>query len=269
MYSAIGVEPTNDSASTSRCASSASTAILSPCTTLNTPSGKPASLSNSASRIDADGSRSDGFSTNVLPRRDRDREHPARHHHREVERRDASDHAERLTQIPVVDAAADLIGEIGLEQIRNAARELDDLDAAHHFALRVREHLAVLTRDDLGEFVVMFVEQFLELEQHARALDRRGFAPCGKRGFRGGDRRIDLGDARERHPRRNRARRRIEHVAEAAARAFDLLAADEMRQRARRLRFAPDVSRSCLSSLWICGYPWRESVPPRRFARIQ
>src|SRR6478752_8877392 len=67
MYSAIGVEPTNESASTSRCASSASTAVLSPCTTLNTPSGNPASASSSASRIDADGSRSDGFSTNVLP----------------------------------------------------------------------------------------------------------------------------------------------------------------------------------------------------------
>ena len=67
--------------------------------------------------------------------RDRDREHPARHHHREVERRDARDHAERLTQIPVVDAAADLVGEVGLQQIRNAASELDDFDAAHHFAL--------------------------------------------------------------------------------------------------------------------------------------
>src|SRR5258708_31823817 len=67
MYSAIGVEPTNDSALTSGCASNASTATLSPCTTLNTPSGRPASFINSARRIDADGSRSDGFSTNVLP----------------------------------------------------------------------------------------------------------------------------------------------------------------------------------------------------------
>ena len=101
-------------------------------------------------RSDADGSRSDGFSTNVLPARDRHREHPHRHHHREIERRDARDHAERLTQIPVVDAAADLVGEIGLQQIRNAARELDDFDAAHHLALRVGEHLAVLTRDELA-----------------------------------------------------------------------------------------------------------------------
>src|SRR3982074_952613 len=67
MYSAIGVEPTNDSAATSGCSINASTATLSPLTTLNTPSGKPASFNNAAMRSDADGSRSDGFSTNVLP----------------------------------------------------------------------------------------------------------------------------------------------------------------------------------------------------------
>src|ERR1700759_800497 len=67
MYSAIGVEPTNDSAATSGWSISASTATLSPFTTLNTPSGKPASFSNSARRSEADGSRSDGLSTKVLP----------------------------------------------------------------------------------------------------------------------------------------------------------------------------------------------------------
>jgi hypothetical protein len=42
-YSAIGVEPTKLTASTSSCARRASTAVLSPCTTLNTPLGNPAS----------------------------------------------------------------------------------------------------------------------------------------------------------------------------------------------------------------------------------
>ena len=51
----------------SGCSSTASTATLSPCTTLKTPSGTPASLSSSAVHSDADGSFSDGFSTNVLP----------------------------------------------------------------------------------------------------------------------------------------------------------------------------------------------------------
>src|ERR1700729_3944427 len=45
----------------------ASTATLSPCTTLNTPSGSPASAHSEASSSDAEGSFSDGLSTNVLP----------------------------------------------------------------------------------------------------------------------------------------------------------------------------------------------------------
>src|SRR5436190_4956923 len=66
-YFAIGVEPTNETAAMSGWFSTASTATLSPMTTLNTPSGTPASFSSSAVQSDADGSFSDGFSTNVLP----------------------------------------------------------------------------------------------------------------------------------------------------------------------------------------------------------
>ncbi len=47
--------------------SSASTASLSPCTTLNTPSGSPASAHSSATKFDSDGSRSLGLRTKVLP----------------------------------------------------------------------------------------------------------------------------------------------------------------------------------------------------------
>src|ERR671916_3240490 len=67
MYLAMGVEPTKDTAATSGCCSRASTAVLSPCTTLNTPSGSPASAHSSATSIDAEGSRSLGLRTNVLP----------------------------------------------------------------------------------------------------------------------------------------------------------------------------------------------------------
>ena len=51
----------------SGCSRIASTAILSPCTTLKTPSGTPASFSSSAVYTDAEGSFSEGLSTNVLP----------------------------------------------------------------------------------------------------------------------------------------------------------------------------------------------------------
>jgi hypothetical protein len=40
---------------------------LSPCTTLKTPAGSPASAQHSAIRSEADGSFSDGFSTTALP----------------------------------------------------------------------------------------------------------------------------------------------------------------------------------------------------------
>ena len=45
----------------------ASTATLSPCTTLKTPSGKPASASSSAQNVAADGSFSDGLRMKALP----------------------------------------------------------------------------------------------------------------------------------------------------------------------------------------------------------
>ncbi len=67
MYCAIGVLPTKLSALTSGCVSSASTATLSPCTTLNTPSGSPACFSSSAMNRLGLGSRSLGFRMKALP----------------------------------------------------------------------------------------------------------------------------------------------------------------------------------------------------------
>ena len=67
MYCAIGVEPTNEMLLTVGFSSRASTASLSPWTTLKTPSGSPASLSNPAMKFAADGSFSLGFKITVLP----------------------------------------------------------------------------------------------------------------------------------------------------------------------------------------------------------
>src|SRR5882762_5055944 len=63
----MGVEPTKLTAETFGWVRIASTATLSPCTTLKTPSGRPASLSSSARRSDVDGSRSEGLRMKVLP----------------------------------------------------------------------------------------------------------------------------------------------------------------------------------------------------------
>src|SRR4029450_10106690 len=67
MYCATGVDPTKEIDLTSGCSSSRSTATLSPCTTLNTPAGSPASAHRVPSQFAADGSFSDGFSTTQFP----------------------------------------------------------------------------------------------------------------------------------------------------------------------------------------------------------
>src|SRR3954447_25502965 len=63
----MAVDPTKDTALTSGCSSSRSTATLSPWATLKTPSGSPASFHSSAIQIAAEGSCSLGLRTTVLP----------------------------------------------------------------------------------------------------------------------------------------------------------------------------------------------------------
>src|SRR5262245_33399542 len=67
MWRATGVDPTKLTADTSGSLRIASTASLSPWITLNTPSGRPASLSHSAIITDADGARSEGLRMKQLP----------------------------------------------------------------------------------------------------------------------------------------------------------------------------------------------------------
>lgn len=71
-------------------------------------------------------------------------------HGREVEGRDARDDAEGLTDRVDVDTGACALGELALEQVRDADGELDDLDAALDVAQRVGDGLAVLDREQSG-----------------------------------------------------------------------------------------------------------------------
>ena len=57
-----------------------------------------------------------------VPARDGVREHPHRHHRREVERRDAGHDAERLADLVDVDPELDLLAESALEQVRDPRR---------------------------------------------------------------------------------------------------------------------------------------------------
>ncbi len=124
---------------------------------------------------------------------DRHRKHPHRHHGREVERGDAGAHAERLAQRPAIHAGADRLGELALQEMRDAAGELDHLEPAHQRAARVRQHLAVLGGDHRGQLVGVLLDQLLELEHDAGTAQRRRGGPAGEGLARGRDRRVDLG----------------------------------------------------------------------------
>ena len=90
---------------------------------------------------------------------DRQRKHPQRHHGREIERADAGAHAERLAHGGAIDAGADVAAELALQQVRNAAGELDDLQAALHGAVGVGQRLAVLGGDDPRELGAVLLER--------------------------------------------------------------------------------------------------------------
>ena len=110
--------------------------------------------------------------------RKRNRKHPQRDHGGEVEWRNARADTDGLSQRPAVDACADAVRKFALEQMRNAARELHDLQPAGHLTARIREHFAVLAGNQRSELIDMRVEQCLEPEHDARALQRRRLCPA-------------------------------------------------------------------------------------------
>ena len=146
-----------------------------------------------------------------------------------VERRDAGDDAQRLAQRIEVDAGAGAVGIFALQQMRDAAGELDHFEAALDVAAGVGNRLAVLGGEQRREAVEFLLHQVEKLE-HARARGAAGWwrprpaAPPA----RIGDRVLDLGMLGQRDPRLDLAGIGIEDVAEAARPALDGLAADEM-----------------------------------------
>src|SRR3546814_7703025 len=70
--------------------------------------------------------------------------------------------------------------------MRRAAGELDHVEAALDVAMRVGDHLAVLRREQMREFLLMSLDHRLEIEQDARAALRIERCPRGLRGSRRG-----------------------------------------------------------------------------------
>jgi hypothetical protein len=111
--------------------SRASTASLSPWTTLMTPSGRPASCQSLATALTADGSFSDGLMMTALPQA------------MAIGTNHSGTMAGKLNGLMTattpsdwrieidIDAGRDVLGEAALEQVRDAAGELGDLEATH------------------------------------------------------------------------------------------------------------------------------------------
>ncbi len=130
--------------------------------------------------------------------------------------------------------------------MRDAAGELDDLEAAGDRALGVGQRLAVLGGDHRRELVDVALDQLLEAEHHARALQRRGGGPAdlgGLRRLNGGG---DFGLRGEGDLCRQLARGGVEDIAEAAL-AVDARAVDEMMQCDGHFELTLDLCRACQS----------------------
>ena len=159
---------------------------------------------------------------------ERGRELPHRDHRWKVERRDAGHNAERLAQRIEVDAGAGARAELALEQVRDAAGELDHFEAALEVALGVGERLAVLAGEKFCERLELLLNQLQKLEQHARPPLRIGGGPRRLRRLRIGDCLRDFRRRGEGDLGLHLAGVRIEYVAEAPGDALHLFAADEV-----------------------------------------
>ena len=159
---------------------------------------------------------------------DRRRDLPERDHRREIERRDAGDHAERLAHREDVDARAGAVGELALHHVRRADADLHDLQPALDVALGVGDGLAMLARQNVGELVVVALHQLQELHQHAHAALRIGGRPFRLRRLGVLDRGAQFLRGGQRHCRAHRPVHGLHDVLLAPARSGDAHAADEV-----------------------------------------
>jgi hypothetical protein len=176
------------------------------------PSGRPASFISSARRIALGRLQDKGVAAG-----DRHAEHPHRDHRREVERRNACSDAERLAHRVNVDTRAGADRIFPFERLRDAAGELDDLEAALNVALGVGDDLAVLGAERVRQLVHVCFDQFLELEHDAGAALRIRRCPSRLSSPGGVHRALELGRGAELHLCLNLALVRVEDVAGAVA----------------------------------------------------
>ena len=169
-----------------------------------------------------------GLEDEAIAGRQRDWDHPKRHHDWKIERRDAGHYTQRLPDGPRVDAGAHRVGVFPAQQMGYTASEFDHFEAALHLAVRIGQHLAVFGRDDRRHLGAVAVQQFLQFEHHAGAAQGRGRRPGRPSGVGGGDGDIDFARVGQRHATGDLTGGRVEYVPEFTAGARDELAADEV-----------------------------------------
>jgi hypothetical protein len=86
-----------------------------------------------------------------------------------------------------------LIGVFAFEQLRNPAREFDDLHAASDLTRRVGNDFAVLAGNDLGKLARVLEHEIAKSKHHPRATRRRRVAPVEERLARGLNGGVDIG----------------------------------------------------------------------------
>ena len=182
------------------------------------------------------GSRSLGFSTNVLPHASATGKHPHRHHRREVERRNPRHHPQRLPHTPAVDPRPHLLRILALQKLRDPGRELHHLQPPRRLPARIRVHLPVLARQHRGNLLQPPLEDLPKPEQHPRPPQRRLRRPGRKRPRRSLHRRVHLRIGSQRHPRLHSPTRRMKHVPKPSRRPRHAAPTQPVRNLPHRLR---------------------------------
>ena len=99
----------------------------------------------------------------------RQREHPHRHHRREVKRRNPRHNTQRLHQRIAVHAGADIRGVFTFNQMWNTASKFNHFQTTCQLAQCVRPDFTVLANDDSRQFFSMLLKQHFKVEQDAGA----------------------------------------------------------------------------------------------------
>src|ERR671918_1463653 len=114
------------------------------------------------------------FEDEGVAARNRHRVHPHGYHGREVERRDPRHDAERLADGEAVYPGRDVLRELALHEVGDAAREVDHLEPALYLAVGIGGELSVVAGYDGGQFVPAAFEKVAGRGQHTCSLGGRG-----------------------------------------------------------------------------------------------